>query len=181
HRPTGVGAGATGVTQRVTGRRRRKTPLMGLTSKLFFTTLAVTAVATAVGTLWLWPRAAGKGHAAWLGRLGMLAATQLSVTAVLLAAANDTYGFYSSWNDLLGQAEGRQTLEEPTAADGRPVTLTVTGIMPDSRLKGGKESAGLVEAVTFHGAVSGLTTDGYVYLPPQYFAKGHEHDRFPVV
>ncbi|MCQ4082014.1 alpha/beta hydrolase-fold protein [Streptomyces sp. RB6PN25] len=154
---------------------------MGLTSKIFFIALAVIATAMIAGTLWLWPRAAGQGPAAWLGRLGMLAATQVSIMALLLVAANDTYGFYSSWNDLLGQAEGKQTLDEPGAPAGRPAALTVTGTFRDARLKGGRERAGLVEAVTFHGAASGLTTDGYVYLPPQYFQKGHEYDHFPVV
>ncbi|MEU1625187.1 alpha/beta hydrolase-fold protein [Streptomyces sp. NPDC020096] len=153
---------------------------MGLTSNVFFIVLVIIAVAVVAVALWLWPRAARKGPVPWLGRLGLIAATQGAILCVILVAANNNFGFYSSWNDLLGNPEGQQILDAGHTNDGRPVTLIVKG-KTDAGLKGGKTKAGEVEEVTFRGPSSGLTTDGFVYLPPQYFQKGHEKDKFPVV
>ncbi len=152
---------------------------MGLTSNVFFIVLVIAAVAAGALTLWLWPRAAKRGLIPWLGRLGLLALTQAMILCVILVAANNNFGFYSSWNDLLGQADGNQIMEAGHSS-GRPVGLAVRG-KTDAGLKGGKERAGEVEDVQFRGLASGLVTDGFVYLPPQYFQKGHEKDRFPVV
>ncbi|MGW7006647.1 alpha/beta hydrolase [Streptomyces sp. NPDC054933] len=152
---------------------------VGLTSNVFLIVLAVTALAVVALALWLWPRAAKKGPVQWLGRLGLIAATQIAILGVILVGANKSFGFYSSWTDLLGASAGKQVL---TAGPGgaRPVTVTVKGTT-NAGLSGGRARAGEVQKVTFHGPASGLTTDGFVYLPPQYFQKSHENDRFPVV
>ncbi|AEW93915.1 hypothetical protein SCATT_15440 [Streptantibioticus cattleyicolor NRRL 8057 = DSM 46488] len=141
--------------------------------------LVIAAVLVGGLALWLWPRAARKGLIPWLGRLGLLAATQVMILGVILVAANNNFGFYSSWNDLLGQSEGEQILEAGHSS-GRPASLVVTG-KTDASLKGGRERAGEVQSVRFRGFSSGLVTDGFVYLPPQYFQAAHRHERFPVV
>jgi enterochelin esterase-like enzyme len=152
---------------------------VGLTSSLFLTVLVITALAVVALALWLWPRAAKKGPLQWLGRLGLIAATQIVILGVILVGANKSMGFYSSWTDLFGASTGKQVLTAGPAS-ARPVTLTVKGVI-NAGLPGGKVHSGEVQKVTFHGPSSGVTADGFVYLPPQYFQKAHQSDRFPVV
>lgn len=152
---------------------------VGLMSETFLIVLVITAIAVVALALWLWPRAAKKGPIPWLGRLGLVVVTQVAILCVVLVAANKSYGFYSSWTDLFGGSVGKQVLI-PGRDGPHPAALVVKG-RNDGGLKGAKTASGEVESVTFHGQSSGLTADGSVYLPPQYFAKGHGNDRFPVV
>ncbi|MFE5871931.1 hypothetical protein ACFQ6V_25265, partial [Streptomyces roseifaciens] len=153
---------------------------MGLTSQTFLLVLVVIAVAASALVLWLWPRAARKGPLAVVGRIGLLVVTQVSVLAVLLVAANNEYGFYSTWNELLGRASSKQVLQPGTKDGRRPPALTVQG-QESIGLKGAREKAGQVDRVQIRGPVSGLSMDGYAYLPPEYFQKEHEKEKFPVV
>ncbi|MEU7133536.1 alpha/beta hydrolase-fold protein [Streptomyces sp. NPDC046261] len=151
---------------------------MGLTSQTFLLFLVVIAVALAALVMWLWPRAAKKGLPALLSRLGLLVVAQLGILSVLLVAANNEFGFYSTWNELLGRNSSKQEVRE--GKDGkRPPALVVKG--QESVGLGQKEKAGQVDRIEIRGPVSGLSMDGFAYLPPQYFQKGHENDRFPVI
>ena len=76
---------------------------MGLTSRSLLYVMAAVAVVGVLLTLWLWPRFAGRGPRALLGRLGMLAGTQLTVLATLGLAVNANFQFYASWHELLGR------------------------------------------------------------------------------
>ena len=152
---------------------------VGLTSSLFLTVLVITALAVLALALWLWPRAAKKGPMQWLGRLGLIAATQIVILGVILVGANKSMGFYSSWTDLFGASTGKQVLTAGPAS-AHPVALTVKGVT-NAGLSGGAAHSGEVQKVTLHGPSSGVSADGFVYLPPQYFQKAHQNDRFPVV
>ncbi|MCC3771060.1 esterase family protein [Streptomyces sp. UNOC14_S4] len=153
---------------------------MGLTSQSLLTVLVLTAAAATIATLWLWPRAARRRPLAWVARVALLAVTQASVIAVLLVLANNTYGFYSTWNELLGHTSSRQTLRPGADGGKRPPALVVKG-QESIGLKGTREKAGQVDRIEIRGPVSGLGMDGYAYLPPQYFRKEHAKDTFPVV
>lgn len=153
---------------------------MGLTSPTLLLVLVLTAVAVGALVLWLWPRAARKGPLAWASRLGLLALSQVSILAVLLVAANNQFSFYTTWDDLLGRASSKQELQDGKDGGKRPPALAVKG-HESVGLNGSKEKAGQVDRIEIRGPVSGLSMDGYVYLPPQYFQKGREKDRFPVV
>ncbi|MEV4505045.1 alpha/beta hydrolase [Streptomyces klenkii] len=153
---------------------------MGLTSQTFLLVLALIAAAVCVLALWLWPRAARKGPLALAGRVGLLVLTQAAILAVLLVAANNEFGFYSTWNELLGRASSKQVLQPGTAGGKRPPALTVKG-QESIGLKGTREKAGQVDRIEIRGPVTGLSMDGYAYLPPEYFQKEHEKERFPVV
>ncbi|AZQ70435.1 alpha/beta hydrolase-fold protein [Streptomyces abikoensis] len=152
---------------------------MGLTSQTFLLTLVVIAVAVTALVLWLWPRAAKKGPLAFASRLGMLVLVQLCVLSVLLVAANNEFGFYSTWKELLGQNSRKQAVRAGSGNGKRPPALTVKGQEPVGL--GPKEKAGQVDRIEINGPVTGLSMDGFAYLPPQYFQKGHEKDTFPVI
>ncbi|WP_116210382.1 alpha/beta hydrolase [Streptomyces olivoreticuli] len=153
---------------------------MGLTSQALLTVLALVALAVCALVIWLWPRVAKKGLLALAGRIGLLVVTQVSILALLLVAGNNIYGFYSTWNELLGRASSRQSLQPGAEGGERVPALTVKG-QESAGLKGGREKAGQVDRIEIRGPVSGLGMDGYAYLPPQYFQKEHANEKFPVV
>ncbi|MBT2385496.1 esterase family protein [Streptomyces sp. ISL-11] len=153
---------------------------MGLTSQTLLTVLLLAALGAGALTLWLWPRAARRSPLAWASRLGLLVLTQVCVLSVLLVEANNRFGFYSTWNELLGRASSRQELREAGGKGERPPALTVKG-QESIGLQGTREKAGQVDRIEIRGPVSGLGMDGYAYLPPQYFQKEHAKEKFPVV
>ncbi|GAA4860917.1 alpha/beta hydrolase [Kitasatospora terrestris] len=151
---------------------------MGLTSHKVLALSALWAVAMVVATVWSWPRLARRGWPAVLGRLGTIVATQLAVMCTLGLLANNYFAFYSSWDDLLG------------TADNGPVTVqNAIGVQrlggDDVRVTGepGRDPAriGRLERIRIPGATTGLATDGYVYLPPEYFQPQYADRRFPAV
>ncbi|WP_171166702.1 esterase family protein [Streptomyces sp. I05A-00742] len=152
---------------------------MGLTSQNLLLLLVCVAVAMCALVLWLWPRAARKGVLAWASRLGMLVLSQVSILAVLLVAANNEFGFYSTWNELFGKTSSHQELQPGQVGGKRPPALVVKG--QESVGLGPREKAGQVDRIAIRGPVTGLSMDGYAYLPPQYFQKAHEKERFPVI
>jgi len=48
-------------------------------------------------------------------------------------------------------------------------------------LKDKNQSGGTVEQVSIHGASTGLTEPGFVYLPPQYGQAAYARTAFPVI
>ncbi|MEV7414454.1 alpha/beta hydrolase-fold protein [Streptomyces sp. NPDC089919] len=153
---------------------------MALTSSSLLWALALGVLVVSGLVLWLWPRAARGGIAGWSARIGLLLVAQFALLSVLLVGANRTFGFYSSWAELFGRASSQQSLNEATGDGKRPPALTVKGV-ESIGLKGTKEVAGQVERVDIRGPLTGLTMSGYVYLPPQYYQRGHEQEKFPVV
>ena len=165
---------------------------MGLTSQKLQILVALIAVACFVATVWIWPRLGRRNWRALLGRVGLLAASQLFTLSAIGLAANNWGAFYSSWNDLLGTDAG----------NGVPVTIN-SGVHPSSatqdsqgnsvqvlnskpvalKLPGaGKDATGgTLQEVTVKGGTTGFSEDAYVYLPPQYGQAAYAHTRFPVM
>ncbi|MFI9272318.1 alpha/beta hydrolase [Kitasatospora sp. NPDC052896] len=135
------------------------------------------AVATFVATIWLWPRLGGHGWRALLGRIGAFFATQVMVLVAMGLVANSYFGFYTTWTDLLGTAGGPGTVVDHTPSNA----LSVTGQQKVYSTLGSAENrSGVIKKIEVHGALSGLSHPGYVYLPPQYFQSAYANQRFPM-
>ncbi|WP_371478361.1 alpha/beta hydrolase [Kitasatospora sp. NBC_00315] len=156
---------------------------MGLTSHKVLALAVLFAVLVAAGSVWIWPRLARRSWQAVLGRIGTIMATQLAVLMALGLVANNYFAFYSSWDDLLGTGDGGPIRIQTKLDAGRP------GIQPLGRVEvqgGGAvgrdpKQAGEIRVVRIAGATTGLSTDGYVYLPPQYFQPEYARRTFPAV
>ncbi|MEU9131556.1 alpha/beta hydrolase-fold protein [Kitasatospora sp. NPDC048540] len=158
---------------------------MGLTSHKVLALSALVSLLMVAGTVWLWPRLARSGWAAICGRIGTIIATQLTVMCTLGLLANNSFAFYSSWDDLLGTGDNGPVTIENQFADGR----RTAGIqqISDENVRGAKSVGrdpalvGKLERIRIPGATTGLSTEGYVYLPPQYFQPDYRDRRFPAV
>ncbi|MFF7991250.1 alpha/beta hydrolase [Kitasatospora xanthocidica] len=157
---------------------------MGLTSHKVLALTVLIALLVMGGTVWLWPRLAKKSWQAVLGRIGALFATQLTVLAALGLVANNYFAFYSSWDDLLGTGQtGPVVIHNKADASGRLLVETIG----QAAVKGGgamgrePSQSGEIRKVRIDGAVSRLSTEGYVFLPPQYFQPEYAQKQFPAV
>ncbi|MEU7092097.1 alpha/beta hydrolase [Kitasatospora aureofaciens] len=175
---------------------------MGLTSHKLLALAALLAVFTVLGTLWVWPKLAVRSWPAMFLRLGTIAVTQLSLLVVFGLAVNDYFVFYSSWSDLLGHEHGAGVIQ---GAGGTPRATTPSGgpaapsgpaaptgpagvqVLGTAKITGAGSVSrdpariGRLDRVRLPGGTTGLSTDGYVYLPPQYFQPGNETEHFPAV
>lgn len=97
-----------------------------------------------------------------LGFIAMVLAQLLAVAAVGVWA-NDTFGFYDSWSDLLGGAQGGV------------VSVEANGSLPQTR------GQGRVVALTVNGRASKASGVVLVWLPPQYDQPAFKTTRFPVL
>ncbi|GAA2743067.1 MULTISPECIES: alpha/beta hydrolase [Kitasatospora] len=158
---------------------------MGLTSHKVLALSALVSALMVGGTVWLWPRLARNTWAAVLGRVGTIVGTQLTVMCTLGLLANNYFAFYSSWDDLLGTGEtGPVTIQNQFAQGHRP---TEVQRIAAENVHGAKEVGrdpaliGKLERIRIPGASTGLSTEGYVYLPPQYFQPQYAQKRFPAL
>lgn len=162
---------------------------MELTSASLVYSLIALAVLSLVATLWLWPRLARQRPLPMLGRIGLLTVLQLSVVGVLGLLVNNSYGFYTSWNDLLhpgGTPLALTGSEHPKGAAPKSAALiqptTEGGLETIKDLPQGKpEEVGKVESVKVTGTESGLSDQVFIYLPPEYFIPRYARERFPVL
>jgi S-formylglutathione hydrolase FrmB len=158
---------------------------VGLTSGALLAFLVLVAVGLVAATVWWWPKFAGPGPRMLLTRLGLFAGGQLTVVMVLLLAVNNYFLFYASWSDLLGtnhqpvsvQANNSLVAMKPQGT-GQPLARQATSF---DKKKPDPAHDGQIEQVQVQGARTGLTTQAYVFLPPQYFQKQFEKRHFPVM
>jgi pimeloyl-ACP methyl ester carboxylesterase len=145
---------------------------VGLTSRGFAILLLVVAVAAMAGAVLLWSRVRGPRAMRLAARVGMIVLCQVTAILVVMVMVNNEYGFYASWDDLLGNANtgGRAT---PAATPTVPPT-------PDYRATFTSYSQGF-ERASVRGWRSGTKGDVIVWLPPQYGKKEFAHTRFPVI
>ncbi|NUT43212.1 MAG: prolyl oligopeptidase family serine peptidase, partial [Thermoactinospora sp.] len=118
-------------------------------------------------TVWVWPRLAGRGVPPVLGRAGLLITCQVLTVAALALLVNYYFGFYGSWDDLLGADTGTAQITAAGAAAGLRVL--------DSRAVPG----GRIEEVTVPGASTRLSEEAYVFLPSAYVKQPRR--RFPAI
>jgi S-formylglutathione hydrolase FrmB len=152
---------------------------MGLTSNTVLLLAVVSAVLLFVGTVWQWPRLARRGWWAVIGRVGLLLATQLALFASVGLAANQAFGFYASWADLLGRETEAGVVVDHAAGGGPAGPLRV---VDTRRVEGGggrPEFGGQIQKVAITGRTTHIATPAYVYLPPEYFDPAHRTRTFP--
>jgi len=153
---------------------------VGLTSPALLVTLALIAAALLAAILRWWPRLAGPGASPVLLRIAALGTLQVSMLGLIFAAVNRSAEFYSSWSDLFGAQSGGAAIvggQGPASreagyggAPGGPAAAPVAVSASSAVEVPGRRGAagGRLQAVAFHGELSGLTVAGYVYLPPGY-------------
>lgn len=140
---------------------------MGLTSNTVLVLAIIAGVVLFALTLWFWPRLSGRTWRAYVGRVGLLLATQLALFAAVGLGANKSFLFYGSWADLFGQETsiGKVVDHSMSSKDIKVVDkqkLDVPG--------GGKpQVGGQILKVAITGQKSKITSPGYVWLPPEYF------------
>ncbi|MGW3495449.1 alpha/beta hydrolase [Streptomyces sp. NPDC001020] len=156
---------------------------MGITSQtLLVLTVSLTSAAFGVA-VWLWPYLSRHTWRSVLGRIGVLLGIQLACLAALALAVNNYFGFYGSWNDLLGTGEdGTATIADGTAAVSHSNAVRVLRHQKLPAPKGTTATAGgSLETVEIRGAKSHLSTKAYVYLPPQYGQPRYAQVQFPLI
>ncbi|MFI8947416.1 alpha/beta hydrolase [Streptomyces sp. NPDC053750] len=151
---------------------------MGLTSDKVLALAVLSGVLLFAGTVWLWPRLAGRGLRAVAGRVGLLFATQLAVFAAVGLAANQSFGFYASWADLFGRETGQGVVVDHSAGADGP--LLVVGERRVTAVGGSRpEVGGRIEEIRVVGRTTRIASPAYVYLPPEYFQTRHSARKFP--
>ncbi|GAA2582312.1 alpha/beta hydrolase [Streptomyces lienomycini] len=152
---------------------------MGLTSDKVLALAVGAGVLLFAGTVWWWPRLAGRSVRAVLGRMGLLFATQVAVFAAVGLVANQSFGFYGSWADLFGRENGQGVVVDHSAGTaGGP--LRVVGDRRVTRASGARpDVSGRVEEIRIVGRTTGIGSPAYVYLPPEYFQARHRARTFP--
>ncbi|MFE0453003.1 alpha/beta hydrolase [Streptomyces sp. NPDC058914] len=151
---------------------------MGLTSNTVLLLAVLSAVLLFAGTVWQWPRLAGRGWRAVSGRIGLLLATQLALFASVGLAANQAFGFYASWADLFGR-ETDQGVVVDHAAGGSKGPLRVVETRRVEGAGGEPRSGGQIQKVAITGRTTRIASPAYVYLPPEYFDPRHRERTFP--
>ncbi|WP_200304510.1 alpha/beta hydrolase [Streptomyces adelaidensis] len=152
---------------------------MGLTSNKVLALAVLSAVLLFIGTVWLWPRLARRGRRAVGGRIGVLLATQIAVFASVGLSANQAFGFYASWADLLGRETGQGVVVDHDGADaGGPLRVVGTQRV---NVTGGARPAvgGQIQKVEIVGRTTRIASPAYVYLPPEYFQPEYRTRTFP--
>ncbi|WP_367321597.1 alpha/beta hydrolase [Streptomyces sp. HUAS ZL42] len=153
---------------------------MGLTSKKVLVLAILVAVLLFVGTVWLWPRLSRRNWRAVSGRVGLLLATQLALFASVGLAANQAFGFYASWADLLGQETGQGVVVDHTASGDSGGPLQVVDTRRMEGVGGSRpHTAGQIQKVDIIGRTTHIATPAFIYLPPEYFQPEYRTRTFP--
>lgn len=153
---------------------------MGLTSNNVLVLAVLSAVLLFVGTVWLWPRLARRNWRAVSGRVGLLLATQLALFVSVGLAANQAFGFYADWADLLGQETDQGVVVDHTANGGSGGPLQVVDTRRVKETGGARpQVGGQIQQVAIVGRTTHIATRAYVYLPPEYFQAEYRTRTFP--
>ncbi|EDY57730.1 MULTISPECIES: alpha/beta hydrolase-fold protein [Streptomyces] len=168
---------------------------MGLTSETTVYVMAALAAVSVALLVWWWPRFARQGLLQVLGRLVALGTTQVVIIAAFACWLNSSYQFFGSWGELFGHVETAPV--GVTQAGDYGGTGTVNGVAvkgalvqpaTDEQLSrvsglptGPAAVNGRVESVKVIGRRTGVVDPAFVYLPPQYFQKAYQRQRFPVI
>ena len=161
------------------------TPISG---SLQITTI-VLAVLAALATWLLWNRMRGPRAARVLQRAALLVFGELMAAMAILVWVNiSSGGLVVSWQDLLGNQSTRGGVfaGQQGAIDLDPKAQVVA----DHAVSASRSTGGLIKAsfhasgdgfeeTTFRGPVSGISSQVYVWTPPQYAEQPHTY--FPVL
>jgi enterochelin esterase-like enzyme len=159
------------------------TPISG---SLQITTI-VLAVLAALATGFLWNRMRGPRPVRVLQRAALLVFGELAASMAILVWVNiSNGGLVVSWEDLLGNQSTRGGVFAgqlgSVALDPRPAALARSasaGIARPAISATFRKAGDGFEQTTFKGPASGLTSQVYVWTPPQYAQQPHAY--FPVL
>jgi enterochelin esterase-like enzyme len=156
---------------------------MGLTGGPFVVLLGVLGVAAFVACVVLLPRVGGDAPRQVAARAGLVVGSQSIVVFAVLVAVNSSFGFFGSWADLLGTDKSQVRIVGGSAATAPPAAVSQPSLRPtsDALSRGLSPNEGRLDAVVVRGLRSGITSAGYVYVPPQYSQSAYRHRRLPVV
>ncbi|MFJ2394911.1 MULTISPECIES: alpha/beta hydrolase [unclassified Streptomyces] len=152
---------------------------MGLTSNKVLVLAILFAVLLFAGTVWWWPRLARRNWRAVGGRIGMLLVTQVAVFVSIGLFANQAFGFYASWADLLGRESGQGVVVDHAGRGaGGPLQVVDTRQV---NVSGGAQPqvGGQIQKVDIVGRTTHIATPAYIYLPPEYFQSRYRTRTFP--
>ncbi|MEO7422628.1 MAG: alpha/beta hydrolase-fold protein [Ornithinibacter sp.] len=110
-----------------------------------------------------------------VARGALVVAAQVMAVATVALVVNNQYGFYASWEDLLGQTPQAAPIVAGGSADGMQGSVAVFAGRPGGR------GSGTIQTMTVRDGYSGSPLDTLVWLPPQYSAKRYSTIKFPVV
>jgi len=127
--------------------------------------LALALPLALVAAVWRMSRGWGRGI---VTIVGVLVCQGLAVIAAGVVA-NDQFGFYNSWNDLLGQGTGA------------PQTPTPNGLVPKGQGSVVSVSVPLPADTGARGGGAGASMGVLVWLPREYEQPQYQQTKFPVV
>jgi S-formylglutathione hydrolase FrmB len=136
---------------------------VSLTGMPLLVTVIVVALALPFAVALAWRRTTPMIIATIVRALAIVLCQVVAIAAVFVGV-NRTFGFYDSWDDLLGRKS--------------PGDVSVTD---DGQLVASDGSQGRIRVLTVHGKVSGASGQVLVWLPPQYFQKAYAKATFPVL
>jgi enterochelin esterase-like enzyme len=158
------------------------TPISG---SLQITTI-VLAVLAALATWLLWNRMRGPRAVRVLQRAALLVFGELMAAMAILVWVNiSSGGLVVSWQDLLGNQSTRggvfagQLGAIPLDPRAQDVARSVGASTAEFIRAGFHDSGDGFEETTFRGPVSGISSQVYVWTPPQYAEEPHTY--FPVL
>ena len=141
-------------------------PRVSLTGSSFFYVMIIATVLAMVATLLLWGRIPGPSPLRWFSRVVLIGICQVTAIAVVAVWINNSYGLYTSWDDLLGEDNGSVVAAMPGPPANRAVFTQAANGMLDTY---------------FHGKYSKLSGEVLVWTPPQYDEPQYKTYRFPVM
>lgn len=127
-----------------------------------------------IGLWWGWRaggsrlRRIGRG----IGRALLVFCCQLIALVAVFLPINNTYGFYTSWGELLGEA--------PVAPRHDLIDIHRTAVKRIPISKDNPHPDGLMAGIMMPGT-DARNAHVPVWLPPQYFERSQVHTRFPVL
>lgn len=139
---------------------------MSLTGSGFFYLLMFVTAAAVIGTLFAWGAVRGPRFLRWATRFVMIVVCQVTAIAVVAAWINNSYGLYTSWDDLLGRDNGAATAAMPGP--------------PAARAMFTRGNDGVLQTY-FHGSHSKLSGEVLVWTPPEYDQPAFRTMKFPVI
>lgn len=165
---------------------------MDLLGRPLLIALSVLTVAVPALAVRYWARVRGPRMARVISRLAMVVTAQVVAICLVAAAINDYGYFYSSWSEVAGgiaQLTGLgSTTNTPAghvrqpghggfapASAGQISARSYVGFSTPSQWR----TRGRLESVSIGGALSGLHSHAFIYLPPQYFQPEYAHTYFP--
>ncbi|WP_131739278.1 alpha/beta hydrolase [Actinomadura roseirufa] len=160
---------------------------MGLTSWGLLVLLTAVVACCLAATVWAWPRVSSGGPRAVAARLLILVGCQLAVMLTLVTALNSYYQFYGTWKDLATAAGGTSQVRPKgppnahVAAATQVVRQVRSSLGPGRNGKHVPRRDGQVEHLDIRGIRTGISSQAFIYLPPQYFQPAFASRRFPVV